>query len=425
MIATLFGICAALALALGMQIAPGFSEELLLPDVVFEFFFAITLLFSSLPWVWTLFLTLGAEANPVSASALNSNMKDRKMYLYAGGTILASFAGLIIVCQPIVPLIWCFGLSLIVVGIILDLLRMAYFRLQYRRSPEGIAEWLIDSMSGAVKKHDERLHTMSFEAVFTLIAAYLKKGEIGSLRLFCQKIMSASDLWLGSIARLSLFRVPSENEETLLDRYSVAEARTAKRLAWLIKESCDIGSPTGLEEIVRLIGRLFLTFHGYHNSLGFLLLVTLSQAGHKAEGKIEPWDRDVEIMSAFSEVVKSLIDKSLERGISDTESINKVLAILETYVKESFRREKSINPAFLMQPFAEVGQMLASSRYNALPGRDEVISALKRILAQFAALETVSSRLEISGQGTDTKASFREDLPFTTPRAGTEEPLRE
>jgi hypothetical protein len=200
---------------------------------------------------------------------------------------------------------------------------------------------------------------------------------------------------------------------------------TAKRLAWVIKEACVIGSPTALEESVRLTGKLFLTFHGYHPSLGFLLLVTLSQISQKAEGKIERWEFDVELMSVFSEVIKSLIDKSLERGIPDTASIIKVLAILETHVKESFRREKSVNPAFLMQPFAEIGQMLAAPRYNALKDREEIIAVLRRILAQFAAIENVTGRLEITGEGTDTKASFREDLPFTIPRAKTEDPSLE
>ena len=422
MIATLLGICAAVALAIGIQTVPGFEAELLLPDTFLEFFFGISLFFSSLPWVWTLFLTLGSETNPISASALNSNMKDRKMYLFSGGVIVASFIGLLVLEQPLIPIQWCFAISIILIGIILDCLRMAYFRLQYRRSPEGIADWLIESMKGAVKRHDERLHTMSFEAVFTLIVAYLKNGEMGALRLFCQKIVNASDLWLGSIARLSLFRIPSETEETLLDRYSLAEAKTAKRLAWVIKEACDLGSPTALEEAVRLTGRLFLTFHSYHPSLGFLLLLTLSHTSQKADGKIESWDRDVELMSAFSEVVKALIDKSLERGVADTASITKVLAILETHVKESFRREKSVNPAFLMQPFAEIGQMLASSRYNALPDREEIIAILRRILAQFAVLETVTGRLEISGEGTDTKSSFHEDLPFMRPRVKSEEP---
>lgn len=408
---TFLGICAAVALLVGLEL----EAPLTLPNTFFEVFFVVSLFFSSLPWVWTLILSLGAETNPISAKALRSNMQDRLMYLYSCGVIIASFAGIIIMSYQPIPVVWCFGISVILAGIILDLLRLAYFRLQYRRSPEGIADWFVERMKVAVRRHDERLHALSFEMVFTLIAGYIKCGELGGLRIFCQKIVAASDLWLGAMAKLSLFRIPSETEETLLDRYSLAEAMTAKRLAWIIKEACEEGSPTALEEIVRFAGKLFLSFHGYHPLLGFVILVTLSQVNQKVDGKIDRWDRDAEINAVFSEIVKSLIDKVLERRIPDTESIAKVLAILETHVKESFRREKMVNPAFLMQPFAEIGQMLAAPRYEALPDREEIIANLRRILAQFAALETVTGRIEIQGEGTDTASTFHEDLPFTRP----------
>jgi hypothetical protein len=159
-----------------------------------------------------------------------------------------------------------------------------------------------------------------------------------------------------------------------------------------------------------------LTFHGYHESLGFLLLMTLVRETVRADGEIAAADRDVEVISGFSEVTKALIDRAVVRGLSDKGAILKVLAILEARVKESFRREKTINPALLMQPFAEVGQMLAGASYSTLPDREEIIAELRRILNQFAALEGVTSRLEVSVEGTDTASSFHEDLPFTAPR---------
>ena len=420
MLATLIGAFTAAVLAVCVRFVPGFEAELMFPQTLFEFFFGISLFSSSLPWLWTLFLSLGAETSPLSASALRSNIDDRKMVFYSAGMVLVSLVGIVVISQPLIPMVWCFALAVVCAGIVLDLLRMAYFRLCYRRSPEGIAEWSIETMQTAIRKRDERHHTISFEMVFSLIVAYMKKGEFGALRLFCQKIVSASDLWLGSIARLSLFRIPADNEETLLDRYMLAEAMTAKRLAWVVKEACDTGSTMALEEVVRFVGKLFMAFHAHHESLGFLLLLTLSQVTQKTEGKIEAWDRNVEVLSAFSEVIKALVDRCVDRGISDKASILKVLSILETRVKETFRREKAINPAFLMQPFAEIGQMLANSRYSNFPDRDAIVADLRRILAQFAALEGVTSRLDVGGGDTDTRASFHEDLPFTTPRRGDE-----
>jgi hypothetical protein len=416
MVATFLGVLSAIALIVCANSISGFAAGLYVPDTALFFFFVVSLFFSALPWVWTLFLTLGSENNAIEACSLRSNIHDRRLYVYAGGVILSSLTGLIVVSQELVTPIWVLGCSGILIGLVLDFLRLAYFRLHYRRSAEGIADWFIETMKRAVRKRDERLHTMTFEMVFAVIIAYMQSSQPGELRLFCQKIVGAADLWLGAIARLRMFRLPSEGEESLLDRYSVAEAMTAKRLSWLVKESGDIGSPMAFEEAVRFTGRLFMAFHNFHPSLGFLLLFSLSQTSQKMEGKLERWDRDLEVSIGFSEVVKSLIDRSLDRGVSDKDSIMKVLSILETHVKVSFRQEKNMNPAFLMQPFAEIGQMLGDSRYNALPDRDEILAQLRKVLAQFAAIENVSGRLEITGAGTDTKASFREDLPFAGER---------
>jgi hypothetical protein len=425
MLATFLGLLAAIALVVCSNSIPGFAAGLYVPDTALSFFFVVSFFFSALPWVWTLFLTLGSENSAIAASALRSNVHDRRMYLYAGAVIATSFLGLVVVSQELLSPIWVLGCSGIIIGFILDCLRFAYFRLHYRRSAEGIADWFVETMKRAVRRRDERLHTMTFEMVFAVIIAYMHSGQPGELRLFCQKIVAAADLWLGTIARLRIFTLPSEEEESLLDRYSVAEAMTAKRLAWLVKESCEIGSPVAFEETVRLTDRLFMAFHGFHPSLGFLLLVSLSQTIQKTEGKIEREDRDLEVSIGFSEVVKSLIDRSVDRGVSDKDSILKVLAILETYVKAGFRQEKNVNPALLMQPFAEIGQMLGDPRYNALLDREGILAQLRRVLGQFAAIETVSGHLEISGSGTDTKASFREDLPYLGGRKKPPEPVQE
>jgi hypothetical protein len=202
-----------------------------------------------------------------------------------------------------------------------------------------------------------------------------------------------------------------------------AEAMTSKRIAWIVQEACHIGSLTGLEETTRLAGKLAMTFHNHHESLGSLILITLAQASQRGCGNMTMWDLEMEVVSTLSEVAKSLIDRSVDRNTSDAASILKVFTILESKVKEIFHREKTMNPALLMQPFAEIGQMLAGERYRSFPDRDEVLADLRRILAQFSALEGVTSRLAGGGgEDTDTKASFREDLPFAAPRKKEEQP---
>jgi hypothetical protein len=414
MLATFFGGCAAIALAVLSSTVPGFSQHAVFPQLVFQLIFSVSLFLSMKPWTWTLPFMIGIERNPVANAAVKSMIYDSRMSVFSAAILLTSFLGLILSSQTMISPLLVFAIDAVLAGIIVDLLRAAFFRMQQRRSPEGIADWLLSSMHHAVKKQNETVLIESFETLFTLLVGYMKHGDFGALRVFSLRIVSATDVLLRAISKLPLFRLPQEAEASLLDRYSVAEALTAKRLIWVVKAACETKNSTALEEIVKLFGKLFLAFHSHHESLGHLLLMTLSQTIQKIESEPGESDRDIEVMMACSEVVKSLIDRSIDRQVSEKESIFQVLSLLETYVKQTFRRDKTINPALLMQPFAEVGNMLADARYLNMPDRDDILSELRRLLSQFSALEMVTTRLDITAK-TDTSATYHEDLPFTKP----------
>jgi hypothetical protein len=74
-----------------------------------------------------------------------------------------------------------------------------------------------------------------------------------------------------------------------------------------------------------------------------------------------------------------------------------------------------------MQPFAEIGQLLGSVRYDALPDREDILAELRRILAQFAAIETVTGRFEMGVDRTDTTATFKQDIPYIPPKEKAED----
>ena len=415
MIATFISLIIALVLGLGMYVVPGFDTMVVVSKGYFELFFIVCFFLSLLPWIGMLFLCQGVEVQPISVAAQRSNLADRKLYVYSASIVGVSLLGMLVAFQSPFSQIWSFAGAVLCGGLLLDLLRKTYCRLLFRRTPEGLAEWFIEVMMESAKRGDEKWHTISFEIPFGMMMIYMRNGAYGSLRLFCSRIVEMADLWLGSIARVVMFRPQSELGDSLLDRYSRAEALAARRMAWVIQEACGLGSLPGLEEATRLAGKLFITFHGHHESLGILLLVTLSQATQKDTGKIGSWDLDREVIATFSEVVKSLIKRSMDRNIADTASILQVLGILEGTVKEILRREKTMSPVLLMQPFAEIGLMLESDRYRSLPGREEILAGLRRILSQFSVFGGVTARLEEEGEVvTDTTASFKEDLPYTS-----------
>ena len=83
-------------------------------------------------------------------------------------------------------------------------------------------------------------------------------------------------------------------------------------------------------------------------------------------------------------------------------------------MKERFRRDRTINPAYLMQPFAEIATFLTHPSFSTLVGREEIVSDLKRILSQFAVLETISERLGET-HPTDTASTYQQDIPYLKP----------
>lgn len=416
MLGTLMSLIVGVGVGIGVHLAPEFEIIPFLSNEYFSIFFGICFFLSLLPWIGMLFLSQGAEVQPITMAALRSNIDDKKLYLYSAGILAASLSGMVIVAQSWFHQCWSLVGTMLCAGLIVDFLRMTYLRLQFRRTPEGLVEWFIEVMMRSVKRWDERWHTISLEIPFSLMLMYMKCGAYGSLRLFCHGIVRIADLWLGSIARIKLFKIPGEFEESTLDRYTYAEVTTSKRIGWIFQEACSLGSIGGIEETSRLAGKLFLTFHKHHSSLGSLLLLTLAQATQRDLGKMRLWDFEREVVSTLSTIITSLIEQSVDRNISETSTILHILSILENKVKEIAYREKTVRPALLMQPFTEVALVLERDRYRSWPGREEVVADLRRILSHFSVMEAGTAPLTETSEATDTRASFKEDVPFSSQR---------
>jgi hypothetical protein len=412
MFATFIGIVFAILLNCISFFHPLFETTLMVPQLAFELAFSLSLFLSLKPWIWTLHSLIPSKKSLVSNVQNEAVLHDIGMYLYSSFILVFSFSGLIIVSQPYLSPIPRFAFSFILFGLIIDALRRAYHRFHERRSAAGVGEWIVSVIKRSIFLRNEQALLECYELVFSLFVGYIKSGDVRALKLFSVKLVSAVDTLLAALPKLTLFHSPSQ-EETLLDRYLVMEAIGAKRIAWAVKVSCEEGDPTALEETMRLAGRLFLSFHNHHESLGHVILSQLSQTMQSLRMKHADWEKDPEVTTTFSEIIKTLIDRSLQKQVSEISSILRILALLEWYMKESFRRDKSINPALLMQPFAEVGELLAATQYNALLNRDEILAELKRILAQFSILETVAERFDSGLEGSDTKATYHEDLPFS------------
>lgn len=392
MVATFVSILMSLAMCAGVYIVPDFESTVLFPSSYFGALFFVTFFLSLFPWFGMLFLSQGAEIISITIAALRSNVSDTQMYVYAGFIQLFSSVGIFLCFQSLLPTMWSLAGALICAGITLDLLRGAYNRLQYRRTPEGLGEWFIEVTKASVRHRDERWYAISFEIPFAMMLTYMKNGAYGSLRLFCNRIVDISYVWLSSMAGLIMFRVPNEQEDTLIDRYAHAELMIAKRIKWLLQEASALGTIAGFEETTRLAGKLFISFYNCHKSLGTLLLQTVGQSASADHGKMRAIDQNLEILSTFADVVKMLINRSIDRNESEETTILKILAMIEDKMKTISLDEKTENLAFLLRPVVEIRHMLGYARYRAFPGHELISEALKRILMQFSVAEGLVGR---------------------------------
>jgi hypothetical protein len=387
---------------------PTWGAALNFPMTASVFFFGIFLLCTIVPWGWVRGPQGGQISHAIVHCAKKSQLSDKRICLYLFAVYFISFGTLIVVSLSPIPSLYRFMCVLVSAGMLIDLAKMIYRRLQFRAGPEGLADWLLETMRTAERKSNHDSLVEGFESTFSILTGYLKMDDVASLKLFCLKIIENADFWIRASSQLPGNLGGVDKDPSVLDNYTIVEAMVAKRMASILQ----VESLVVLETLIWFEGKLVLAFHKRHSSLGYLLLFSLSVILQQADGKIDRTSKEIEYITMLSEVIKAFIDRAAATRISDRASIFKGLSLLESHLKESFRNDRNINPAFLMQPFAEVGQLIADEKYAQMPDRDDIIAELRRLLSQFAALESVRAQMDIGVEGTDTKASYKEDKPF-------------
>lgn len=391
---------------------PNLNGMVFFPKFLATCFLGLFLFVSLIPWRWTRRLSGHGGGGGISQTAAHSQVEDRKVRIYLLGIYCIIFVALFVVNFSAISTLFRFCYFIVSTGLLIDLSRKIYCRLHFRGTASGIAEFLVESMGKAEKRGDHDRLVEGFESTFSMVSGYLKMNDVASLRVFCSKIIERADSWIRASVQMPGKLDGSDQESSLLDSYTVVEAMVAKRLSSICREALQSESLIGFETLIWLDGKLALAFHRRYPSLGHLILLSISLTLQQAEGAIDCTSREIEYIAMLSELIKSYIDQTLATKRSDRAAIFRTLSLLESHLKESFRLDRKINPAFLMQPFAEVGELLAEDKYTTMPDRDEVLAELRRLLSQFAVLESVRAQMDVGVDGTDTKASYHEDKPF-------------
>ena len=168
-------------------------------------------------------------------------------------------------------------------------------------------------------------------------------------------------------------------------------AYVSRRLEWLFELSLQNKMMPIAEEIIATFGNMSLFFAKYHPPLTQLPLVFIEHCSDLAF-QYNRDDVNIRTAATLSELIKKFILLSLEQRQSMKETMLLTLSHLEANIQKSFKKNKEINPALLMQPFAEIGELLGQAHCDVLIDREEILTALKRILTAFNALDLIMQK---------------------------------
>ena len=267
--------------------------------------------------------------------------------------------------------------------------------------------------SKALEKSNEPKAMEWMEVVIETALKGCLKGGLDSAQRALSSILVLLENYLRILSKTESLMSPSEiaNLTPLIDRYNYFCIYVCRRLQWIHKNAIREHMDPIAEDALATLGKIALFSVRQYPTLGAVPLAFIVSCAKDAQNNGE---NDIVIRAAFtlSEVAKSLVAFSRERNESCLGLIRACIFDLETVVKENFKRNKETNPALLMQPFAEIGQVLGEEQYKQVPDRDEILKELRRLLSEFQALEMVIQNTEMPSLSPDTSSSFQEDKPY-------------
>lgn len=280
--------------------------------------------------------------------------------------------------------------------------------LRRRFSFEGASHLLEKRLHRALCSRNFHSILSEFESISLLCEEAFSRPNTPEVREAAQLFLDATEQIVKHIPQVN---IPKEEKEaeTLLDTYFVFQAIVAKKIETLMVEVKETPSDQKWEQIIKILSKVTSLFLSLHESFSIpflsliedlaLLLQTLKST------------KELELYAGCVEAVKATLEHSLAKRRDARVAAGPIMHKLESLMKERFKRDRTINPAYLMQPFAEIASFLTHPSFAQLAGKEELISDLKRILAQFAILETISERIGET-HPTDTAATYQQDIPY-------------
>ncbi len=281
-------------------------------------------------------------------------------------------------------------------GLSFDVMQFGSRRMMHYSYYPFLLEKVVKQCLKAVAEAKEVEAFEWLDAVIEVISKATKNGSSHVASDALDKMLVIVEGYVGA-ASTSMRSDPFESSKTsLLDRVNYLAVYMCKRLEWLFQSALRENMNPVADEVIGVYGKMSLYFAKYHPTLAHLPLLFIQKCAKIALdadiGESSKEDAIVQISATVSELTKNYILLAKERGESFQEITFIALSHLEEIAKATFQKNKEMNPALLMQPFAEIGQLIGDERFLVFPARDEILVELKRILSQFNALDLVKKK---------------------------------
>jgi hypothetical protein len=282
---------------------------------------------------------------------------------------------------------------IVLCGASFDLLCLYIRRLMKYSYQEFLLERVTDECLKSLRngKNGEALEWL--DAVVEVAVKAIKKSGVYLAGRALAQILTIIDGFVKNAGQNMLGDPFTSSDMPLLDKVQYLSAYVSKKLEWVYKNALRENQDPIAEDTINTFGKMSLYFVKWHPSLTHLPLVYIERCANQA---IDINNEEVVTRACLtlSELAKNFIAIAKEKGESYRELIFLTLSHLEEILKNNFQRNKGIYPVLLMQPFAEIAQMIGSDGFKSFPDREAILAELKRILTEFNALDLVMAKAQ-------------------------------
>ncbi len=305
----------------------------------------------------------------------------------------------------------------ILFALALDLLVQYGHRLYGFMSIEGLLDQYQKQVEKQLKMRDPEGALSWCEAICQVGASAIRDHNVlqGSQALNALYFGSEQLVTWAPLATLFSTKSRIGTDLPLLDRLQVLVIYISQKAIWIMKDSLGSKLVPIAESSISFFGRLSCFLIGKHPEIAHVPIIQLVSAVQDLSEK-ELDQIDVHVALTMSEVMKSLLlEAQVQKRIVQEPFIH-ILRLLEAHIRRSFQRKKGQSIALLMQPFAEIGQILADPSIMSLEGAGRIKEELQRLFVQLSTLESIQSGSFEPSQNpvipSDSSSSFAQDMPY-------------